>query len=445
MELPRFNITYKDVYTSEIEFKTQIIEKQQGEEQRYPVWTYPKRTFTLKFDKSAEGREQIENFFIDVMTNYNGQFIYKWDKSKGGNDEEYTCWFDIDSLEMSMKDYGFCETSIKFITIDETAISPVTNLDFYHKAEANYNVAFNVIKDKIFNASYKLRQLWQQPRRSWTLTFQKDAETRKKIEQFFIAKRGKFRYFQWEWKKEHGGDGKTYNVRFDDDKLYMDVDYYGFSEFEIKLKEVIPNPNPIAEYEKDELIPRKLLNIELEGGGIHVLDNETLQVLNFEGIDYIGAPLEHGDITKDDNSSVAKLEITVSNVGQGISGIIGNRGNVIGNAPATLTMILLDVNTNNIIQASKQILWYGICNNLKINNESAKMDIETPLGGYEYNTPVQKYKPTCQVRKFKDCRCGYKGNETTCDRTYTRCKELGNESRFQGFISIPMETLIKID
>ena len=444
MALPTFNITYQDVYTSEIEFKTDVIERQQGEEQRYPVWTYPKRTFTLKFDKSPDGRQAIEDFFIDVMTNYGGQFLYKWDVAKGGNGQTYKCWFDIDTLEMSMKDLGFCETSLKFITIDDTPMTPVSSLDFYHKAEANYSVSFNVIKDKLLNASYKLRQLWQKPRRSWTLTFQKDPETRKKIEQFFIAKRGKFRYFQWVWKEEYGGDGKTYNVRFDEDKLYMDVDYYGYSEFQIKLKEVIPNPSPIVEYEKDELIPRKLLNIELSGGGIHVLDNETLQILSFEGVDYIGAPLEHGEITKDDNSSVAKLEITVSNVGLGISGIIGNRGNVIGNAPATLTMVLLNVNNNAILQGTKQVLWYGLCNNLQITNESAKMDIETPLGGYTYNTPCMKYKATCNVRKFKDCRCGYTGDETTCDRTYTRCKELGNNKRFQGFISLPAETVIKV-
>ena len=443
MTLPTFNIPYKAVYTSEIEFNTQIIERQQGEEQRYPVWTYPKRTFSLKFDKNADGRALLENFYIDVMTNHGGQFNYVWDVDKGGNGQTYTCWIDTSSLEFAIKDFGFCETELKFVTIDSNAINPVSDLDFYHKAEADYNVLFNVIKDKIMNASYRIRNLWQAPKRTWTLTFQKDAETRKKIEEFFIAKRGKFRYFQWEWKEEYGGDGNTYNVRFDDDKLSMDIEEYGFSEFQIRLKEVIPNPNPIEEYDKDELIPRKLLNLDLSGGGVHILDNETLNVLNFDNVDYLGAPLEHGDISKDDNSSVAKLEITVSNIGLGISSIIGNRGDVIGNAPATLTMVLLNVNTNAIIQDSETVLWYGKCNNLRITNEEAKMDIETPLGGYEYNCPVQKYKASCNVRKFKDCRCGYTGNATTCDRTYTRCKELGNEARFQGFISLPNETLIK--
>ena len=203
-------LKYKDVYTSAIEFNTQIIEKQQGEEQRYPVWTYPKRTFTLKFDKNAEGRQAIEDFYIDVMTNYNGQFLYVWDEEKGGNGQTYTCWIDSDSLAMSIYDYGFCETELKFITIDRNPITPVASLDFYHRADADYNVAFNVIKDQILSANYRLRQLWQLPRRSWTLKFDKNAETRKKIEEFFISKRGKFRYFQWQWKQEYGGDDNIY-------------------------------------------------------------------------------------------------------------------------------------------------------------------------------------------------------------------------------------------
>ena len=52
MDYPIFDIPYKETYSSSIEFKTQINEKTKGHEQRYPIWTYPKRTFTLKFDKN---------------------------------------------------------------------------------------------------------------------------------------------------------------------------------------------------------------------------------------------------------------------------------------------------------------------------------------------------------------------------------------------------------
>lgn len=444
MTYPTFSIPYKDVYTSEISFNTQINEMQQGQEQRYPVWTYPKRTFTLKFDKSFTGRQELEDFYIDIMSNHNGRFYFEWEESKGGNGQTYLCWIDSDSFQQNIKDYGFTEAQLKFVCIDTNTVTPVDSFNFYHKAEADYNIAFNVIRDKIVTANYKLRNLWQAPRRSWTLSFDKTAEIRKQIEDFFISKRGKFKAFQWQWKKEYGGDNGIYNVRFDDDTLQMDVEEYGFSDFKVKLKEVIPITNPLDEYDKDEIIPRKLLRIELVGGDVNILDNETLDALTYNGVDYIGSPLEHGNITKDDNSSVNKLEIKVSNIGLGISGIIGNRGNIINNAPATLTMVLLNVNTNQIITDTEKVLFAGKCNNLVINNETAKMDIETPIGGFEYNCPVMKYRTSCQVRRFKDIRCGYTGDETSCDRTLARCKELGNQANFRGFPSIPSETVIKV-
>ncbi|MFH1982720.1 MAG: DUF1833 family protein [Pseudomonadota bacterium] len=36
----------------------------------------------------------------------------------------------------------------------------------------------------------------------------------------------------------------------------------------------------------------------------------------------------------------------------------------------------------------------------------------------------------CRYRAFKGARCGYSGSETECNRTLTRCRELGNSTRF---------------
>ena len=90
------------------------------------------------------------------------------------------------------------------------------------------------------------------------------------------------------------------------------------------------------------------------------------------------------------------------------------------------------------------MLFAGRCNNLKLDYEEASMDIETPLGGYEIQAPVMKYRTTCQVRRFKDCRCGYSGEETSCDRTFERCKELDNEENFAGFPQMYSELVMKV-
>jgi phage-related protein len=443
-ELPIFNIPYQRAYTSTIEFQTQINEKQKGREQRYPVWTYPKRTFTLKFDKNFTGRQELENFFVEVMGQA-GRFYWVWDIEKGGNGKTYTCTFDNDSLKQNIKDLGYTECELKLVAIDEVLPEQKNKLDFYHKAECENSIDFYTVIDKVFTFQNNKKSWWDKPKKSWTLTFDKTPEVRQQIEDFFIQKRGRFRSFQWTWLKERGGDGKTYNVRFDDDTLQSDIEDLGYGNIQVKLKEVFASPNPLSEVEKDEIIPRKLLKIELDGGNILVLDNETLDTFTYDDDIYIGAPLSHSSIVKDDNSAVNKLNIELSNVALQISGIIANRGQILNNAPAVLNLVFLDLKNNNIVQGYSQILYSGKCNNIELNYETAKMDIETALGGYEIQAPVMKYRTSCQVRRFKDCRCKYSGTTyATCDRTWESCKQRNNTANFRGFPSIPAETVIKV-
>lgn len=438
-----FDFKYKEAYTSTIEFDTQINEKHKGKEQRYPKWTYPKRTFTLKFDKNFTDRKAIEEFFIDVMLN-GGKFNWTWETEAGGNGKTYLCFFEEDKLKQNIKNLGYTDFDITFACIDNSPVQSVGAFNFYHDAECENSIGFYRIIDSVFTATNNMKVWWDKPKKSWTLKFDKDPQTRKKLEEFFIAKRGRFRSFDWTWETSRGGDGKTYHVRFDSDNLQLDVDRLGFATTQVQLIEVFPTANPLLEVEKDEIIPRKLLEIDIPGGGVRILDNETLQTLMYYGKEYLGAPLTHGEITKDDNSSVSKLNIALSNVALAISGIVGARGDVITNAPAILTLVFLDVNTNTLIPNSSQILYAGKCNNLTLDYENASMDIETPLGGYEKQCPVMKYRASCQVRRFKDCRCGYTGKETSCDRTFNRCKELGNQANFRGFPTMYEELVVKV-
>ena len=438
-----FDFKYKEAYTSTIEFDTQINEKHKGKEQRYPNWTYPKRTFTLKFDKNYTDRKAIEQFFIDVMLN-GGKFNWTWETETGGNGKTYLCFFEEEQLKQNIKNLGYTDFDITFVCIDNSPVQSVGAFDFYHDAECENSISFYRIMDSAFTAANNMKVWWDKPKKSWTLKFDKDPATRKKLEEFFIAKRGRFRSFDWTWETSRGGDGKTYHVRFDSDSLQLDLDRLGFATTQVQLKEVFPTVNPLLEVEKDEIIPRKLLEIDIPGGGVRILDNETLSYLVYNGNEYLGAPLTHGEITKDDNSSVSKLNISLSNVALSISAIVGARGDVITNSPAILTLVFLDVNTNTLIANSAQILYAGKCNNLTLDYENASMDIETPLGGYEKQCPVMKYRASCQVRRFKDCRCGYTGEETACDRTFDRCKELGNEANFRGFPTMYEELVVKV-
>jgi hypothetical protein len=41
------------------------------------------------------------------------------------------------------------------------------------------------------------------------------------------------------------------------------------------------------------------------------------------------------------------------------------------------------------------------------------------------------------VPAFKDDYCGYGGAATFCNRSYRRCKDLGNEANFHGHRFLP--------
>ncbi len=437
-----FDADYKSVYTTTIEFKTQINEKHFGKEQRYPVWTYPKRTFSLSFDKNFDGRKKLEDFY-EKTKGGTEKFLFTWSKDKGGNGKQYLCTLDDDKFKQSIYDFGFSECELTFVAVDDSPVEKVGSFDFWHTAECKFSLQYKIFSDFEFSSRNEKKTYQELPKHKWTLRFQKTKEIREKIEKFFIAKRGCFRSFEWTWDIDRGGDGKTYNVRFANDTLNLSVSEFGFGEFEVDLIEVFSTENPLSEVEKDEIIPRKLLKIELEQGSVFILDNETIESFDFKGETYLGAPLKHSEIKNDDNSAVNKLEIELSNVNLAISGIIGNRGDVITNAFAVLTLIFLNVNTNEPVSNYQKILYSGRCNNLSLDFEKATIDIETELGGYEKLAPMIKFRPTCQVRRFKDCRCGYQGEETTCDRSFQKCTELGNTANFRGFPSCVMEAVIK--
>nr|MCR5260407.1 DUF2460 domain-containing protein [Candidatus Gastranaerophilales bacterium] len=336
MTIPVFDAEYQSVYSTALEFNTQINEKLLGYEQRYPVWTYPKRTFTLKFDKDLSDRQALENFFIATK---GGElpFYFDWTREKGGNNKRYLCFFDSDSFGQKIYDYGFSESEMTFVCIDKNPVSASDNLDFWHDAECDFSISFKTFKDETFSAQNNRKTYQNRPAKKWKLYFKKTPELRKKAEEFFIAKRGKFKSFSWTWDSSKGGDGLTYNVRFDTDILNLSVFDYGFGEFSLDITEVFSSENPLTETAKDEIIPRKLLKLDLDGGAVCILDNETLESLEYDGTEYLGAPLKHGEIKHDDNSSVSKLNIEISNVNQAISAVIGNRGDVITNADAVLT------------------------------------------------------------------------------------------------------------
>lgn len=113
--------------------------------------------------------------------------------------------------------------------------TPVFN--FPCKRAYQMSAEFNTIIDQYFSAGEQRRNKWTVPRLSWKLDFDKTPENTAAILAFFNARKGKFEAFNWVWPTDMGGNGQTYLVRFDTDKLDMNL-FKGYSEFSLPIVQV---------------------------------------------------------------------------------------------------------------------------------------------------------------------------------------------------------------
>jgi phage-related protein len=259
----------------------------------------------------------------------------------------------------------------------------------------------------------------------------------------------------------------------------------------------------IDEVSKSEVKTRDLLTIIVDpigGDVLRILENDTLTTLSIAGQNYVAGMVKRGEIESTTDGIVSKVGITISNIAQEISSIIANKGDVLTNKIAKIETVIFNgdppkwqphtayslydfvspsVWTGYIYQCTVAgtsgedepvfpqnlgipvndgtcqftsvspflgepvLIFEGAINNIQLTCTEFTFDIERILGGYSTVSPNMTYDVNCQVKKFKDARCGYTGSASTCDKSYKRCKELGNTLRFAGFPTIVQQQVIR--
>ncbi len=163
---------------------------------------------------------------------------------------------------------------------------------------------------------------------------------------------------------------------------------------------------------------------------IYIVKNRDSIV--FGGNEYLPFEFNIGDISSG-KGETPKLQLSIDNsslvMGQyaraydtyiKTNGIDGN----------SIKVTLHILNTNDL---SESINDYNFeLTDFKITNQTATFNIGAKsLWNKTY--PLHKiYADFCGF-KFKDGRCAYSGSETVCNKTLSRCRELGNSPRFGGF------------
>lgn len=179
-----------------------------------------------------------------------------------------------------------------------------------------------------------------------------------------------------------------------------------------------------------------------ENTSIRILENDTLAVLTIGGKQYFAGMVKRGDLQTSNGNEIEKMQITISNILQEISGIIANEGDVLTNKDCVVSEVIYDVVTNTILD-NPILIFAGKVNSLVLNASTFQFNVERSMGGYSTASPNATYDVNCQVKKFKDVRCGYTGSATKCDKTLSSCIALGNYLNFYGFPTIPQEMVVR--
>jgi phage-related protein len=142
---------------------------------------------------------------------------------------------------------------------------------------------------------------------------------------------------------------------------------------------------------------------------------------------------EIDEIDSGTKGEVPQVEIRVSNVGQALETHLQDYDlfcKQYGYAPISLKLYVL--NTADLASGQP-------CSEHEFILKQPKSNAHWVTFVLSASNPYMRRFPQARILKnhcrftFRGLRCGYFGLEATCNRTLTRCRELGNSTRFGGF------------
>lgn len=117
-----WGIAALQVYSYTLSYNTLVDDKWTGNEQRRQQWTYPRRVWTLEFQKTPEGGRKLEEFFKEVKGRFKA-FKFKWAETYSdgtdmrGDDQWYYVRFNSDDLKLEVDYMGYIHTTIEVIEV----------------------------------------------------------------------------------------------------------------------------------------------------------------------------------------------------------------------------------------------------------------------------------------------------------------------------------------
>jgi len=152
------------------------------------------------------------------------------------------------------------------------------------------------------------------------------------------------------------------------------------------------------------------------------------EVVTWNGESWPAYPFKLGDIEESKDGDQPSLSLEVNDLARIMIPEIEARGGGVG-AEAWIRIVHSKhlSNTTPEFEEMFEIVSVSIDSGYMIKFQLGIENLMT------YRVPQNRYlKNHCRYKEFKGALCGYTGSESNCNRTFARCKELGNQTRFGG-------------
>ncbi len=198
--------------------------------------------------------------------------------------------------------------------------------------------------------------------------------------------------------------------------------------------------SPVVKTEKNKLTSDSvflaMLEINIPGVAETVRIVNNTEDITWNSILWQRFPFEIQEVSESANAETAQFQIKVANVNNVIGQYIREYDVYLktnGFAPLTLSLYIVnskDLENTTPVLVQNLTLSTQSVNQLEVTFTVSARDL------YRARTPLNRMFPNLCRFKFKGTKCLYSGEETTCDKTLARCRELDNSDRYGGFPTI---------
>lgn len=163
-----------------------------------------------------------------------------------------------------------------------------------------------------------------------------------------------------------------------------------------------------------------------------VANNENI---TFKGYEFIAFPFNISEITTA-KGEIPKFTLNIDNTSRAMQRYILEYDEYVKRSGSQNVAIEAKAYVLNTLDLNSAILEeFFELSDFSSNSKFVTFNLGTQsLFNLSY-PPRKMYKDFCSF-KFKDECCGYKGSDTTCDKSLNDCRQKNNSVRFGGFLGI---------